>query len=237
LFTERAQQTGPNQELYKSIVARLVDVNRRYIQLNTTPAKRAFNRIIHITAINSIRDPPKAMQHIAKAETDLGQLYQIYLGSSNVPSKDRETADTSYVKWLSDTAGNAALSTLSALTGRSKIPPSWSMTEKLQADPNYIANQYVIEKPASIYDRAAADYALPSSQLAAVPFPDAATSGRYLPSYEKQPLQPERGKEPMSFTEYAHSRGLTVKYGTKVVRRRGQRGRRYAVAKSVRASI
>lgn len=49
-------------------------------------------------------------------------------------------------------------------------------------------SHYRIEEPFSIALREAKESALPSTILFNVPFPDQASSGQYLPSYEKQPF-------------------------------------------------
>ena len=101
LFIARSQTTGPHQDLYKQILYKLLDMNRRYLQLNTVPgAKRQFTRIMHVTALNSIRDPQKAMEYLGHAELDLAKLYQDHLGSPRDLSKRTwaEWADETFVK-------------------------------------------------------------------------------------------------------------------------------------------
>lgn len=157
LFISMADQPGGQQDLYKQIIYKLVDMNRRYLQLNTTKAKNAFNRIMHVTTLNSVRKPTKAMEHIARAELDLGRLWQAYLGSDRgkpeLTSRREDTYDLSSLK---------------------------------QVEHSDVASKYYIEHPINIAAKAAAESHLPSSVLYNIPFPDYKYSGRFVPGYEKQ---------------------------------------------------
>lgn len=100
LFQQQAQDTtNPYHQRNQMILTKLADLAHRYNALNQTAAKDTLNRILHVTAINSIRDPKNASQHLAKAELDLGKLNRRFLSSPG--SKGYEAykkADEEYKK-------------------------------------------------------------------------------------------------------------------------------------------
>jgi hypothetical protein len=67
--------------------------------------------------------------------------------------------------------------------GNSYLPQSIA---KLETYPGYTAaNKFDVEEPVNIHKLHEQESRLPSSLLYTVPFPDSATSGKYLPSYVK----------------------------------------------------
>lgn len=107
LFVSQAEDTtNPNHRRNQQILTRLSDLVRRYITLNETPAQEAFNRIIHVTAINVVRDPQEASSHLAKAELDLGKLNRRFRSSPGSKEyEDYKKADDIYRKQLRGNGG------------------------------------------------------------------------------------------------------------------------------------
>lgn len=195
LFIEQSE-SGPSttQTRNKAIIARLVDMNKRYLQLNTTPAKDAFNRVMATTTLNSIRNPSKASDYIAEAELDLGTLFRDILGSSQdskpkvSPNIDKPMSWPKYIatlpyhtsQYVSNLPYAAAKAAYNNLAPQSVIdyfdPPEHAQ----------VYDKYELVEPHNIVKKFDREDALPSSVLSRVQFPDALTSGQYVPSYEKQ---------------------------------------------------
>lgn len=178
LFIEQSEG-GAQADLKKQILYQILDMNRRYLQLNTTAAKRAFNQIIHITTINSIRNPRKASEYLAKAELDLAKLFRAYLGSVSEKSDDTTSYSQMYdyipyeVQSIADTY-NQAKKWYYGDIQRNAAEPS--------ADD--VASKYEISEPISILDRQLTESKLPSDILYRTEFPEAGVTNRFAPSYE-----------------------------------------------------
>src|SRR5678809_844391 len=163
LFIEQSEE-GPTSQRNKAILAKLLDMNRRYLQLNTTKAKDAFNRVMAVTTLNSIRNPTKATDYIAAAELDLAILFREYLGSKS----DSEVAAEQQEWWPSRALKYAYGSIVDNSTAAN------------------VAHRYDVREPYSITERYNKEEQLPSTTLYKIPFPDAKTSGQYVPEYIKK---------------------------------------------------
>lgn len=80
LFME-SLESGPHSERNKTILTKILDMNKRYQQLNETPAQSAFNRILKVTTLNVMRNPNISGEQLAKAELALARLWKAYHGS------------------------------------------------------------------------------------------------------------------------------------------------------------
>lgn len=165
LFIEQSE-SGPStiRPRNKAILARLVDMNKRYLQLNTTPAKDAYNRVMAVTVLNTVRNPDKAADYMASAEMDLATLFREYLGGSR---SEQPAPLMPPVASLSYNIGKAVYD---------YVRPTHATT---------VYNKYSVTEPHDITRRYEREDALPSSVVSRVPFPDAQTSGQYLPTYAK----------------------------------------------------
>lgn len=187
LFIEQSENgTTSVQMRNKAIITRLVDMNRRYLQLNTTPAKDAFNRVMATTTINSIRAPDKASEYIAEAELDLGSLFRDTLGSNK--DSNVENPPISWKRYIA----TLPYQTKTALTNfiTPQVVSDWwnpPLTTKIH-------DKYTVIEPHDITKKYYRESSLPSSILHRVPFPDELVSGRYVPQYE-HPKYPQPALE------------------------------------------
>jgi hypothetical protein len=75
---------SPNiEKRNKAILTKLLEMNTRYLSLNTTPAKDAYNKIMHITTLNVLRNPERAPEYLGQAEITNAKLLKEYLGSES----------------------------------------------------------------------------------------------------------------------------------------------------------
>ncbi len=179
LFIEQSE-TGPStvQTRNKAIIARLKDMNTRYLQLNTTPYKDAFNRIMATTTLNSIRAPDKAPEYIATAELDLGQLYRNTLGSNQAYGEEQPVE--SWPQYIANIPAKVAR----------QVTPQPVMDFFYKTPTAKLYDKYTVTEPHDIVKRHEREDALPSSIIGRVQFPDAQVSGQYVPSYVKPQYNP-----------------------------------------------
>lgn len=180
LFIE-SSETGPSmiQTRNKAIITKLVDLNKRYLQLNTTPVKDTYNRIMATTVLNSIRAPDKASDYIAEAELDLGKLFRDTLGS-NKDSKE-PISWKRYIATLPAIAGKALYNRFEPQAVHDYFNPTLAAQ---------VYDKYSVVEPHNIVTKHDREASLPSSIIGRVGFPDEQTSGRYVPQYEKQQYLP-----------------------------------------------
>jgi hypothetical protein len=158
LFLQESEK-GPNMERNKAIMARILDMNRRYLQLNTTEGKYNFNRIMHTTVLNVTRNPDKAGDYLARAEMDLAKLFRAYLGS---PEEQYETSKYRGVNFEEKTA------------------------TRPHSDRN-IGYDYDVEELESAAAVNREEGQLASSLLYNVPFPSGQPLQLYVPNYARIP--------------------------------------------------
>jgi hypothetical protein len=79
LFLKLAEDPkNPNGKRNLDIVKKIVGLNKRYIELNVSPYKDDFNKIIHAVTINTVRDPTAAPRLLGQAELDLARILKYH---------------------------------------------------------------------------------------------------------------------------------------------------------------
>lgn len=200
LFIEQSK-AGPTADRNKAILARILDMNRRYYKLNETPAQAAFNRITHIVALNSMRAPTKAQEYLAQAELDLARLWRAQY--SGDPLEQDDWAIT-----------RAAKKVWSAIAGE----PTDDQRAAAAADD--LAHERAVIEPYSITETYAREMSRPTALLRQVAFP---ADPRFLPAYEKvvldvPPMQylPGRSGTRLARRQRRGRRWATKRLGSKV---------------------
>lgn len=149
----------------KQILTKILDINRRYQPLNTTPAQAAFNRVLHTTALNAMRNPDKAAQYLGEAEITLAKLYRDYLGSRSSLTNQEDSG------WAPLKAANDYLWAAPGKVVDYLIP---------SARATWDTYGYAVQEPISAADATKFAQGLPSDVLYNTPFPRG-----YLPTYAR----------------------------------------------------